>query len=105
MLNSDDKSFLRKAMRKFNIPHVRVENSPSKSRWPDIWVTLYPAVPIITVTREWARQDAPNRRSRLVHELLHIGGMMHGRKGNLVFSTFPDRDSYSKSVYRKIVGV
>ena len=76
--------------------------SPSKARWPDIWVTKN-GIPKITVTEEWARHGAHLRRSQIVHEFLHILGLEHGRYGIYDYNTIPELDSYSKSVYRRLI--
>ena len=98
-LTIGDKHFLIKLTRTFGIKKLNIEWSDSKAKWPDIWVELG-KVPVITVTREWARQDKDERRKRLVHEYLHIIGMEHDESKG--YSTYPERDSYSMRVYRAL---
>ena len=82
------------------IPKIRLSFSPSKARWPDLWTDGK----TITVTREWVRQNAGERRKRLVHELCHLKGLQHGQIGGLDFNTVPRLDTYGKAVYQRIVG-
>ena len=77
---------------------VRIAWSDSTKAWPDIWIELG-EIPVITVTREWARQGVHERRKRLVHEFLHLRGMEHDE--SIGYSTRPERDSYSMKVYKE----
>ena len=100
----DDFEWLKKtAMPYFGVNHLRMEWSQSKKIYPDIWVKLG-KVSVITVTREWARQNKDERRKRLVHEIGHIFGLQHGRIGKYLYSTFPKKDSYSLYVYKSMSG-
>ena len=102
-LPAGDQVFLRHAMRQFRIPKLRVRDSESHRRWPDIWIQLG-EVPVITVTREWARQPVHERRKRLTHELLHLRGYHHGPMAReLFYSTYPAEDTFSRAVYRSLV--
>lgn len=83
-----------------NVKSVIIAYSSSTKKWPDIWIQLG-EVPVITVTKEWARQDVHERRKRLVHEFLHIKGMEHDEK--IGYSTVPARDSYSMKVYKSLI--
>ena len=99
----DDAKFITDVLLpKFKVKAVRLRHSSSKRKWPDIWVDLK-KIPIITVTDEWMRQDKEERRKRLVHEFLHLKGMSHGKKNGLMYSTHPEEDSYSRSIYKLIM--
>ena len=84
----------------FGIQQLRIKTSNSKKAYPDIWVKLG-ELPVITVTREWARQNTAERRKRLVHEMLHFWGMEHNE--TIGYSSFPDNDTYSMKVYKEII--
>ena len=79
---------------------VHIAYSSSTKKWPDIWVERN-GIPRITVTREWIRQDTPERQKRLVHEFLHLCGMEHDE--SVGYSTIPIQDSLSKRVYRRLI--
>lgn len=95
----EDLVWLKRAMRVFGIRKLAISWSNSTLSYPDIWVTFRERFDEITVTREWARQDVDERRKRLIHELLHIKGLKHGRFGGYYYATVPTEDSYSKMVY------
>lgn len=62
-------------------------------------------MPVMTVTKEWARQVRDERRKRLVHEVLGhlILNLEHGKRyGGRLFSTYPDEDAWSEATYRKL---
>ena len=100
-LGPGDKIFIEnKVMPYFNIPAVAIQYSPSKAKWPDIWCDV--SKRIITVTDEWRRQNAAERRKRIVHEFLHLTGMQHHKVGRLDYNTKPALDTYSKAVYENI---
>ena len=102
MMSLADKRWLtRVAMPIFNIPRLGIETSPSTKAYPDIWVTLG-RLPVITVTETWRRKPVHARRSELVHELLHVKGLKHGRIDGMPFSTYPEEDSYSQWVYSQV---
>lgn len=101
MIPKDDLLWLQSLLPRFGIPKLKVKTSESKAKWPDIWVTTG-KLPVITVTSEWARQDVDERRARLLHEILHLIGLQHGRIGRWEYSTYPDKDSYSREVYRRL---
>jgi hypothetical protein len=88
-----------KAIRVLDIKSVYIDWSDSDKKWPDIWVKLC-KIPVITVTAEWARQGADERRKRLVHELLHIKGYEHDEK--IGYSTYPEKDTFSMKIYNSI---
>lgn len=102
-ISISDEKFLRRAMRKFNIQKLRVRFDSSAKKWPDIWIEEIRGIPTITVTREWAKQNMSERRSRLLHETLHCLGLQHGKIGEYTFSTKPAEDTYSKYVYQQLV--
>ena len=103
MITSGDKKFLTDvAMTRFGVKELRIKHSSSKKKWPDIWLS-FNGVPTITITDEWRSHDKHLRRSQLVHEFLHISGMEHDEK--IGYSTFPDKDTFSKRVYRHLLGV
>lgn len=104
-MSKTDKKFLTgTAMPAFGIRKLGIDYSPSTAKHPDIWVETGGPFPVITVTREWARQDMHERRKRLTHELLHCKGVNHGRKGRFTYSTYPGKDTYSRHIYEKITG-
>ena len=102
ILTEGDRRFLKKAMQFFNIRALNVDYSSSPKKYPDIWVT-FDKVPTITVTDEWKSHSAGLRRSQLVHEILHVRGLKHGKVGKHVYSTYPSKDTYSKVVYKEIL--
>lgn len=104
MYQPSDIAFTRKLMRRFGVPKLKLATSDSQRKHPDLWITLG-SVPIITVTREWARQSEAERHKRLVHEVVGhlVQGLEHGEVGGLNFSTYPAKDSYSRAIYRQFV--
>jgi len=100
--SGDAKFLLEQAMPALGIGKIRISWSDSRKKWPDIWCD--PATNTITVTAEWRRQNADERRKRLVHECLHLIGYEHGWYRGLEYSTYPDRDRFSMKVYRQISG-
>ena len=103
MIPESDKKFLKqKIMPALGIKRVYIDYKETDYKWPDCWVELNRKIPIITVTNEWTRQDTDNRRSRLIHEAFHIKGLQHGIINGKNYSTYPKKDEFSKSVYRKI---
>jgi len=100
-ISKSDVNFIRlKLLPWSGIKSVKLAYSPSKAKYPDIWVSLN-HVPIITVTREWASHDVHLRRSQLVHEFLHLMGMKHD--SSIGYNSHPDKDSFSKMVYMKLI--
>ncbi len=98
MIPDSDVRFIKKVLMPFaGVQKLFLAYSPSRARWPDIWVEPN-GVPKITVTQEWLRQSTMERRKRLTHEFLHLLGMSHDE--SIGYSTFPGRDSYSMKVYR-----
>ena len=102
ILSIGDRRFVIRLMRTFGVSNLNIDWSSSRKRWPDLWINLEDKVPVITVTAEWARQDAPERKKRLVHEFCHILGYEHGRIGQYDYNTRPELDTYSKAVYQKL---
>ena len=108
MIQQGDIEFVRTKLLPWSgVKAVKIAWSNSTKSWPDIWVQTG-EVPVITVTKEWARQDVHERRKRLVHEFLHLKGLNHPEGGSIrigkyVYSTFPASDSYSKAVYRQLI--
>ena len=91
-----------------NISKVKIAWEETSQKWPDIWV-ITNHVPTIVLTPEWRKQSTDERRKRLVHEFIHLRGESHpggGSKkiGKYTYSTFPHQDSYSKAMYRKLIG-
>lgn len=96
-------SFISKVlMPRFGVLRIYLARSDSTAKWPDIWVEKN-RIPVITVTKEWSRQNVHERRKRLVHEFLHLTGMEHNEE--IGYSTYPDRDSFSKRVYEGLMGL
>lgn len=92
--------WLAKAARAMGIKEpIKLEWSSSTKHWPDIWIEGN----TITVTREWLRQNLKNRHVRLTHELLHLKGLKHGWKGKLLYSTHPEKDTFSRAYYDKLI--
>lgn len=83
-----------------NLNAIYLRLSNSKKKWPDIWCKRTDT-PIIIVTQEWARQNVHERRKRLVHEFLHLKGLEHD--DTIKYSTYPEKDEYSKFVYRRLI--
>ena len=100
-LTIGDKRFIIKLMRTFDIKKLNIDFSSSRKKYPDLWCFPSEKPPRIVVTREWERQNVDERRKRLVHEFLHFTGMEHDE--SIGYSTFPNRDSYSKKVYRSLI--
>lgn len=104
LVNEQDKQFVNSLMRRFNIKGIKLAVSDSTKKWPDIWISdLDSDIPTVTVTREWARQSMRERHKRLVHEIVchYVKRMDHDEK--IGFSTYPERDRYSKRVYGNLV--
>ena len=80
---------------------IYLEWDNSKKVYPDIWLSYRGRIPMITVTREWARQTMKERHKRLVHEFLHILGMEHD--GSIDYNTYPNKDKYSEKMYRRLI--
>ena len=103
LTGADERFLKKKALPYFGIPAVRIISSSSTEKYPDIWVKMTPGeTPEIYITAEWRRQDYNERRKRLTHELLHVGGMEHNEK--VGYNSRPAEDTYSMAVYKKIMG-
>ena len=89
-------------MPRYGVKYLKLGFSDINKKHPDIWLR-YEDMPVIIVTREWLRQNTHERRKRLVHEMEHIRGLEHGRIGKYNFSTYPDKDTWSKFVYNGII--
>ena len=104
ILTIGDRKFVLKMMRTFNLKRLNIDRSRSTKKWPDIWCYPGERPPRIVVTAEWAKQNADERRKRLVHEI--VGHMVlrleHGKIGKYDFSTIPAKDTYSMAVYQRI---
>jgi len=98
-----DREWLRKVMPYFGIKAVAIDYVETGRKWPDCWIEINRRPPLITVTQEWARQNKDERRKRIVHELLHLKGLRHGKKGRFVYHTKPELDTYSVMVYQNMV--
>ena len=80
MMSLSDRRWLtRVAMPHFQVRRLGIDYSPSQAKWPDIWLERRNRLPVITVTETWRRKPVHARRSELVHELLHLKGLNHGR--------------------------
>lgn len=101
VLSTNEKRFIRHALKYFGIRSIRIERSESKDKHPDIWVRPNMVPPTITVTDEWSRQPYHERMKRVVHELLHIRGLEHN--DTVEYSTYPDKDRFSVRVYKDIL--
>ena len=108
MIPQSDIEFIRTRLLPWSgVEGVRLAWSKSTAKWPDIWVSKsMDGIPKITVTAEWKRQNMNERRKRLVHEFLHLIGLIHPEGGSvkigkLVYSTHPHLDTYSETVYRR----
>ncbi len=99
---SDLRWVKQRLMPRFNLTRLSItEDLAHTASYPDIWVSL--ATSTITVTRAWARQGVHERRSRLVHECLHIAGMPHNaRSRRLGYFSVPAKDTYSRQVYESL---
>ena len=103
LLKSDLIWLKTKAMPYFGVKAIAIDYTETSARWPDIWIYLDRQPPLIMVTQEWKRQNVSERRKRLVHEILHLKGLQHGRVGRWRYDTIPFWDEFSKVVYRDIV--
>jgi hypothetical protein len=103
MLTVGDKLFLQKMIHMFNLPGVRVMWSDSPKKWPDIWCLPYEKPPQIVVTAEWKRQLTHERRKRLLHELVHLTGLDHGKINGLDYNTIPGKDTYTRELYKRLI--
>ena len=101
ILAPEDRKFLRHALKYFNVHLIKLDYSPSKKSYPDIWISKNGKMPKITVTREWMKQNLAERHKRLVHELCHETGLEHSEE--IGFNTIPAKDTFSKKVYADIV--
>ena len=102
MILKSDIEFIRlKLLPWSGLKSVKLATSSSTTNYPDIWIDMSNHVPVITVTKEWARQDVHERRKRLVHEFLHAMGMSHDE--SIGYSTYPNKDRFSKMVYMKLI--
>ena len=100
-ISKGDIEFIRNTLMPWaGVEKLKLAYDSSRRKYPDIQIEL-DNIPTITITDEWRRQNIHERRKRLVHEFLHIRGLEHNEAWG--FSTYPDRDSYSVRVYRKII--
>ncbi len=101
-MSKSDQSWLRWAMGRFGVRKLRVVSSLSTAKWPDLWVSLSTKPPVLTVTKEWARQPVQERRKRLTHELVGhlIFNWPHDKfMESIGFSTYPKYDKISQKIY------
>lgn len=68
------------------------EDVDYRGKYPDIWAEGAR----VTVTREWARQSAFERKKRLVHEVVHVAG--HGHEPRWGYYSRPERDRFSEEL-------
>lgn len=101
LLTQNDRHFLKRGLKYFNVKMVRIEFSNSKATYPDIWVSMNGSMPKVTVTREWMKQMPSERNKRMTHELLHCVGLEHNSK--IGYDTVPSKDTFSKRVYLDIM--
>jgi hypothetical protein len=101
LINDSDKKWIIKALQHFGIKRIGIAQSESRAKWPDIWCEMGGKYPVITVTREWAKQGLHERRKRLTHEMLHLCGMQHDE--SLGYSTYPQRDKFSMRYYNSFL--
>lgn len=103
-LTESDKEIIRtKLIPYFRINRLKIKyDNKHNQRHPDIWCIVEEN--LIVVTKEWRRQNQEERMKRITHELVHLSwGLEHGRIGNLVYSTYPSSDSYSRTLYQWIM--
>ena len=76
------------------------QDAEYEKTYPDIWIRGS----VITVTKEWARQDVHERRKRLLHEGLHYAkGLGHGPKERAMgYYSQPDKDVYTRDLYKRV---
>ena len=101
LLNKHDHEWLRIVALPFmGMEWVEIEEDVLyKGAYPDIW--SYPARGRIVITEEWSKADTDSRRTRLLHELIHIAwGWDHDSK--MGYYSRPERDTYSRKIYRRI---
>ena len=113
-MDQDDLNFVQMIIPLMGITKTIVmEWDNSNDKYPDIWIQKGFFSDTITVTREWQRQNFHERRKRLVHELLHSLGENHWDEPKIVnvngvdisvlYSTYPDQDTYSALVYSHLL--
>ena len=102
-LSKGDVEFTSLAIKKLGVGAVRVKVTTDSNSYPDIYVLPEEVPPLIVANQVWAKKNDFQRRSEIVHELLHLRGLKHGRVNGMVFSTFPEKDVYSKFIYQKII--
>lgn len=101
-LTEAEGAWLVKAMQRLGIPKVEVESSGPG----DLCVWLGEETPRIRVGSKWHAAKPHERRKRLLHELLHVKGLRHNAQSRkLGYYSNPERDSYSRKVYRALSGV
>ena len=114
MISQDDLNFVNKAIPLMGVTKtIVVTTDPSTDPYPDIWIQKGLFSDTITVTQEWAKQSQHERRKRLVHEMLHSLGENHwdepknmkinGVTYNVLYSTYPEKDTYSALVYSHLL--
>lgn len=114
MIRQEDIDFVNKIIPLMGITkNIVLTTDPSTEPYPDIWIQRGVFSDTITVTQEWAKQNHHERRKRLVHELLHSLGEQHwesskiidvsGQKLSILYSTYPEKDTYSALVYSHLL--
>lgn len=110
---NEDIAFFEKALGYFEINKetIRVFKDPSKEKYPDIWIIKNESNDgwDLYLTNEWQSQHKIERHKRLVHEMLHMIGYDHWNHPSyidgfeLLYSTYPDKDSFSWLVYFNVL--
>ena len=103
MISEGDIRFIKDTLMPWaRVKKLRLVYDNSKRKYPDIQIELGD-IPTMTITDEWKKQNIHERRKRLTHEFCHLLGMEHDEA--LGYSTYPDKDTYSMRVYRKLLEV
>lgn len=111
-MDNSDFIFLNKTLSYFDIKRdkVKVFLDPSLAEYPDIWIELKQNDSFdLYITNEWKSQNQTERHKRLVHEVLHMAGHDHWNHPidmggfQMMYSTYPDEDSFSWFVYFSVL--
>lgn len=97
-MTDDDIRFAQAAMQYLEVRAVDLEVNP---RVTDINVRLTPGqVPLISLGQGFVKSNPALRRQKIVHELLHVRGLMHNARSrrDLGYYSNPRRDRLSALV-------
>ncbi len=97
-MTDDDIRFAQAAMQYLEVRAVDVEINP---RVADVNVRLAPGrVPLISLGQGFLQSNPALRRQKIVHELLHVRGLMHDARSrrDLGYYSNPRRDRLSPQV-------